>query len=246
MTSDKAGDAGKLKIAVFELGEIPEPLARKYPYYPRMIAEWISPSLPDADFTGMSPVTGDPLPEVDAFDGYIYSGSRHGIYEDLTWIEPLKEFIREATAAGKPQFGICFGHQIAAEALGGKAVKSDQGWGIGVHTYDMQLEVNGNTRQVPVMVMHQDQVIAVPETATVLGGNEFCPIGAVRYDNTVLTVQFHPEFSEAYMEDLLELRGGVTFPTDLTEEARKSLAQPVDSRLIADWAADFFRHNLAD
>ena len=194
MTYDKAGDAGKLKIAVFELGEIPEPLARKYPYYPRMIAEWISPSLPEADFTGMSPVTGDPLPEVDAFDGYIYSGSRHGIYEDLTWIEPLKEFIREATAAGKPQFGICFGHQIAAEALGGKAVKSDQGWGIGVHKYDMQLDFNGTLRQLPVMVMHQDQVIALPDIATVVGSSEFCPIGAVRYDDTVLTVQFHPEF----------------------------------------------------
>ncbi len=230
-----------MKIAVFELGEIPEELNEKYPYYPKMIAQWLSPFMPEAVFTGVSPVTGEVLPPVQAFDGYIYSGSRHGVYDELHWIEPLEDFIRRATAAGKPQFGICFGHQIAAEALGGKALKSDQGWGIGVHTYHMRLGTNDAGRQVPVMVMHQDQVIAVPDTAKIIGGNEFCPIGAVRYDDIVLTVQFHPEFSEEYMIDLLDLRGGVLFPVDRTEAARRSLAQQADSKLIADWAAEFFR-----
>ena len=235
----------QINIATFELGEIPEQLNQSYPYYPKMIAEWISPSIPEAEFTGFSPVTGEALPAATEFDGYIYSGSRHGVYDDLAWIEPMKEFIREATAAGKPQFGICFGHQIAAEALGGKAVKSEQGWGIGVHTYDMTFENDGPCRQVPVMVMHQDQVIVLPDNAAIIGGNEFCPTGAVRYDDTLLTVQFHPEFSKAYMSDLLDLRGGITFPMDRTEIARESLTQEIDSRLIADWAAEFFRRKLA-
>lgn len=233
-----------LNIAAFELGEIPEQLNHKYPCYPKMIAEWLSPSLPEAEFTGFSPVTGEALPAIDAFDGYIYSGSRHGVYDDLDWIDPMKDFIRAANTAGIPQFGICFGHQIAAEALGGKAVKSEYGWGLGVHSYDIHLGNNGTASKVPVLVMHQDQVIAVPESAEVIGGNEFCPIGAVRYDDNMLTVQFHPEFDEDYMVDLLDLRGGVTFPMDLTEAARISLAQHADSRLIADWAADFFRSHL--
>lgn len=234
-----------MRIAVFELGPIPEPLDRKYPDYSTMIANWIAPSLPEAEFTGVSPIRGDPAPRVDAFDGYIYSGSRYGVYDDLDWIAPLKRFIGQATQAGKPQFGICFGHQLAAEALGGKAIKSDRGWGIGVHIYDMRLDPDGASRRVPVMVMHQDQVVEVPETARIIGGNEFCPVGALIYDDTVLTVQFHPEFSEEYMTDLLDLRGGVVFPPDLTEEARRSLARHADDRLIAEWAADFFRRKLA-
>jgi GMP synthase-like glutamine amidotransferase len=236
----------RVNIAVFELGEIPVQLNHKYPDYPKMIAEWLAPSMPEAEFTGMSPVTGEPVPPVGAFDGYIYSGSRHGVYDDLEWIEPLKVFIRAATAAGKPQFGICFGHQIAAEALGGRAVKSEQGWGIGVHTYRMRMQEIGAEREVPVMVMHQDQVIEVPRNARILGGNTFCPIGAVRYDDVVLTVQFHPEFSIEYMSDLLDLRGGVTFPADRTETARESLVNQADGRLIADLAAGFFRKHLTD
>lgn len=234
-----------MRIAVFEMGPIPEPLDRKYPCYPTMIANWIAPSIPEAEFTGVSPITGEAIPALDAFDGYIYSGSRYGVYDGLEWMEPVKEFIRLATGSGIPQFGICFGHQIAAEALGGKAVKSDRGWGLGVHDYDMQLDMNGRVTGVPVMVMHQDQVISIPESARLVGGNEFCPLGALSYDDILLTVQFHPEFSEVYMRDLLDLRGGTIFPADLTAEAYRSLARKADGRLIADWAADFFRRKLA-
>lgn len=229
-------------IAVFELGKIPEELNDKYPYYPKMIAEWLSPSMPEAMFTGISPVRGDKFPPVDDYDGYIYSGSRHGVYDGLDWIEPVKSFIQSVAKARIPQFGICFGHQIIAEAMGGKAVKSDNGWGVGVHTYGMRLEISAdNTKSVPVMVMHQDQVIALPDTAEVIGGNEFCPIGVARYPESILTVQFHPEFEMDYMLDLLDLRGGITIPVERTDAARQSLTQSPQQRLIGDWAAHFFR-----
>ena len=233
-----------MNIAIFGLGEIPEEIHDKYPDYPKMIAEWLSPSMPEATFTGISPVSGDKLPWVDAYDGYIYSGSRHGVYDALDWIEPVKSFIQSVAKIRKPQFGICFGHQIIAEAMGGKAVKSDRGWGVGVHTYAMWLQNAGNTKQVPVTIMHQDQVIALPDTAEAIGGNEFCPIGVARYPESVLTVQFHPEFTMDYMVDLLDLRGGITIPIERTDTARDSLAQFPEDRLIGDWAADFFRASL--
>jgi GMP synthase-like glutamine amidotransferase len=233
-----------MNIAIFELGEIPEELSDRYPDYPKMIAGWLSPSMPEAKFTGISPVRGDKLPRLDAYDGYIYSGSRHGVYDGLNWIEPVKSFIRSVAGFRKPQFGICFGHQIIAEAMGGKAVKSDRGWGVGVHTYGIGQMSTGNTKQVPVMVMHQDQVIALPYTAEVIGGNEFCPIGVARYPESVLTVQFHPEFNMDYMVDLLDLRGGITIPIERTDAARNSLVQTPEDRQIGDWTADFFRVNL--
>lgn len=233
------------RVVVLELGELPREIAHRHPYYPKMISQWLSPSLPEFAFSGMSPVRGEALPAPDAFDGYVYSGSRHGVYDDLDWIEPLKAFIRAVGAAGKPQFGICFGHQIMAEALGGKAVKSDKGWGCGVDVYDVRL--NGSRQhvtQVPVMIWHQDQVIALPDSADVLGGNEFCPIGVVRYQIPALSVQFHPEFSKQYITDLLDLRGGTVIPANLAAAARESLQRPPDSGLVAEWTGDFFREHL--
>jgi len=235
-----------VNIAIFELGELPEEISDKYPDYPEMIAQWLAPSMPEARFTGISLVRGEKAPPVDTYDGYIYSGSRYGVYDELDWFDPLKFFIQSAAGARIPQFGICFGHQVIAEAMGGKAVKSDRGWGVGVHTYSMQLQKNrGNTKQIRIMVMHQDQVVELPEKAQVIGGNKFCPIGAVRYPDSVLTVQFHPEFNMDYMFDLLDLRGGVTIPIERTEAARKSLSQTSERSLIADWAADFFREQTA-
>ena len=233
------------RIAVFELGELPQEIAHKHPYYPKMISEWLSPSLPQVSYAGISPVRGEALPDIDAFDGYIYSGSRHGVYDPFEWIAPLKSFIREVTAAEIPQFGICFGHQIMAEALGGKAVKSEKGWGVGVDTYDLRLNANqGDATQVPVMIWHQDQVIALPDSAQVLGGNDFCPIGVVRYQQPALSVQFHPEFSEQYMNDLLDLRGGTVISKEQTDAARASMLTVPNSKLIADWTGDFFREQL--
>ena len=51
-------------------------------------------------------------------DGWLVSGSRSGAYEDHPWIEPLEDFLRSAYAASVPVVGICFGHQILAQALG--------------------------------------------------------------------------------------------------------------------------------
>ena len=63
-------------------------------------------------------------------DGWLLTGSRHGAYEDLPWIPPLEDFIREIHAGGRPMVGICFGHQIIAKALGGKVEKYDGGWAV--------------------------------------------------------------------------------------------------------------------
>ncbi|MEM9988211.1 MAG: gamma-glutamyl-gamma-aminobutyrate hydrolase family protein, partial [Pseudomonadota bacterium] len=65
------------------------------------------------------------------------TGSPAGVYEDHPWIAPLEDSIREWTWQNHPVVGICFGHQIMAQALGGMVQKSDRGWGVGLHTYNM-------------------------------------------------------------------------------------------------------------
>ena len=63
-------------------------------------------------------------------DGWLITGSRHGVYEDLPWMRTLKDFLRQAAARRVPVVGICFGHQILAEAMGGRVEKSGRSWGV--------------------------------------------------------------------------------------------------------------------
>ncbi len=74
---------------------------------------------------------------VKAADGWLVTGSKFGVYESHDWIGLLEEFLREAYAGNVPIVGICFGHQILAQALGGKAEKFKRGWSVGVEAYSL-------------------------------------------------------------------------------------------------------------
>jgi GMP synthase-like glutamine amidotransferase len=76
-------------------------------------------------------VDGDFPDGPDAADAWLITGSPHGVYEDRPWIAPLEAFIRDIRDAGRPLVGICFGHQIVAQAFGGRVEKFDGGWALG-------------------------------------------------------------------------------------------------------------------
>ncbi len=244
------------RIGVFEAGPVPDEITDHYPNYAQMIINWLQPALPDVEFKAYSPLRGEALPAIDACDGYIYSGSRHGAYDDIDWIAPLEQFIRDLDAARIPQFGICFGHQIMAQALGGKVVKSDRGWGCGIQHYTIHCDSLTSLRQaarerdgidpdqdetLQVLLMHQDQVVELPATAKSIGGNDFCPYGVIRYEGPALSVQFHPEFSNVYVDDLLRLRGGTVIDQNAADAGKASLTVIPDNPIIADWVAGFFQ-----
>lgn len=168
-------------------------------------------------------------------DGWILTGSRHGAYEDHAFIPPLEDFIRAAFAAGRPLLGICFGHQIIAQAMGGRVEKAEAGWGIGRHVYDFD-----GLGPVALTAWHQDQVTLIPEGAEVVARSEFCPAAALRYGDSALTVQAHPEFGRDVTAAFLGLkRDELTYPEDLLDQARVDLAHPLDTAPVVDWMADF-------
>ncbi|MDF1719093.1 MAG: type 1 glutamine amidotransferase [Minwuia sp.] len=226
-----------MKIGVLECGRPPDALLDSYGDYPDFMAEWLSPAMPAATFTGI-PVVDGILPDTAAaFDGYVITGSRHGVYDPLPWITLLKAFIRQAVQADIPQVGICFGHQIVAEALGGRAEKSARGWGVGRQTYDVALD--DDVADLGMLVFHQDQVVALPDNARVLGGNAFCPNGIVRYAEPVITAQFHPEFTVPFFRGLIDVRTVESLPTDIAENARRSLTTAPENARFARWTAQF-------
>ena len=168
-------------------------------------------------------------------DGWLITGSRHGAYEDHPFIKPLEDLIRDIVAGGVPLVGICFGHQIIAQALGGKVERSAKGWAVGAQEYDF----GGETLRLNAW--HRDQVVAVPDSARVVATNDFCENAALVYDDRAFTVQAHPEFRPAFVDGLMRTRGPGLVPEALMAEARAKLDAPLDDKGIAGRIAAFFK-----
>lgn len=168
-------------------------------------------------------------------DGWLLGGSRHGVYEDIPFIAPLKEFVREAYAAGVPVAGICFGHQLIAQALGGHVEKFSGGWGMGHTDYDFEGET------LTINAFHQDQVITVPPEARVVGTNAFCENAALAYKGRAFSLQAHPEFTRTDMDLLYENRAPKLVDADKIAQARARESEPNDNAKAASLIARFFK-----
>ena len=164
-----------------------------------------------------------------AADAWLVTGSKHGAYEDHDFISPLEDLIRAIRDADVPMVGVCFGHQIVAQALGGRVEKFAGGWGIGRTVY--AIEGLGTAH---ITGWHQDQVVEVPPSARVVGRSDHCATAALAYGDRIWTIQPHPEFGReitaTYVEDK---RGTLDYPDDLMDRAEAALGQPLDGARVA-------------
>ena len=170
-------------------------------------------------------------------DGWLITGSRHGAYEDHPFIRPLEDFIRKSIAEKVPMVGICFGHQIIAQAMGGKVERYGEGWAVGPTEYDF----DGQT--IKLNAWHRDQVTKVPDGATVCASNDFCENAALVYGDLAFTVQAHPEFKDEFVDGLLRTRAPGVVPPDVMAAAAAKLGHDNDAAAVADRIADFFKQN---
>ena len=172
---------------------------------------------------------------IEECDGWLITGSKHGAYEPHSWIPPLEQFIRDVYADGRPMVGICFGHQIIAQALGGTVEKYSKGWAVGRQEY----VIDGET--LALNAWHQDQVTRLPDGATVIGRNAFCDNAALVYDTRIMTVQPHPEHTAEFVGRLAESRGRGLVPDDLLDRAIADTGKPTDEQTIAGRMAAFLK-----
>ena len=222
-----------MKVAVLETGRPPGDLAERFGDYPAMFARLLGPGFDIESFD----VQGGSLLERGSHGAYLITGSPAGVYEDRPWIAPLAEFIRSA-GTGR-MVGICFGHQIMAEALGGHVEKSERGWGIGLHRYaiDSVEWWMDAAEEIAVPVSHQDQVVVRPPNTKVLAHSAFAPFAALAWtDRPAISFQFHPEFSPDYAKALIEARYDVA-PDP--ETAIASLDAPNDNARVGEWISRF-------
>jgi GMP synthase-like glutamine amidotransferase len=232
-----------MRIAIIETGAPPEALRDRHPHYPDMMRRAIGPNDPRLSFSAHRVFEGAAPPPVGMFDGFLFTGSSAGVYEGHDWIAPTEALIREAAAAGKPQVGICFGHQLMAQAFGGKVEKSEKGWGVGLHAYDVVDEADWmapRPRRIACAVSHQDQVVVRPAGSRRLIGSAFCENAALAYaQGPAISFQMHPEFEHDYAADLIRLRRG-RLGDEVASAGLSSLSQRSDRELIARWIAAFF------
>ena len=225
-----------MKVAILETGTPPGKLAEQFGDYPTMFARMLGPEFEIERFDVAAGLLPDD-PEDHA--AYLITGSPAGVYESLPWIAPLCDFIRAAGHA--KMVGICFGHQVMAEALGGHVEKSDKGWGAGLHLYSVVQREPWMDGSEPIAVpaSHQDQVVVQPPNTGIVAQSSFTPFAGLAWtDRPSISFQFHPEFSPGFAKALIQKRYDIV-PDP--EEAIASLDAPNDNDRVAGWIRRFLK-----
>jgi GMP synthase-like glutamine amidotransferase len=223
-----------MKLAILETGRPPGDLSDWFGDYPAMFGRLLGDEFEVETFD----VQAGQLPAGD-HDAVLITGSPAGVYDGLPWIKPLSDFIR--AAADRKMVGVCFGHQIMSEALGGMVVKSEKGWGAGLHRYSVVRSepwLDGE-REISIPASHQDQVVIQPPNTEIVAASDFTPYAALAWtDRPAISFQFHPEFEPAFAKALIEKRYDVVPDPDA---AIASLDAPNDIQRVGGWIRRFLK-----
>ncbi len=234
-----------MKVTILETGRAPGRLSEDFPRYPDMFVSLLSKADESLAFETVSLIEGAAIPEAGGCEAVVITGSPAAVYDPAPWIDPLRDFVRTAFSARTPMVGICFGHQIIADAMGGDVRKSGKGWGVGRHTYEVVERrpwMSGAGRAFSLPASHQDQVITPPAGARTLARSDHTEHAMLLYEDApVMSLQGHPEFRDAFAAALYSARRGKTLSDAETDAAIESLRRPGDNALVGSWMVRFLK-----
>jgi GMP synthase-like glutamine amidotransferase len=196
--------------------------------------------MPELDVETFDVCHGQLPSSIDACDAYVCGASRWSVFDDQAWIPPLTAFVRALHAGERPFVGICFGHQLMAEALGGRVARGTS-WGIGVQPIDVTRHeswMQPARERLQLLHSHQDQVEQLPPDAVVLGSSPHCPVALFRVGSTMLGIQAHPELAGAYVDALMVDRTE-RIGAEPVRRARATLNTPTDADIVSQWVREF-------
>jgi len=157
----------------------------------------------DADLVEFDVNNGE-LPPHTEFDGLVVTGSRASVYWEEDWIDPLVDYVADAAADGVPILGVCYGHQVLAEALGGRVAGMDD-FELGYNTVEQVGDdplLSGISEEFTVFTSHGDAVVDLPPGAELIARNDH-GVHGFRHDDC-WGVQFHPEYDIETAYDIAE------------------------------------------
>lgn len=232
-----------MKIGILQTDSVRPELIDQFGDYPDMFQLLFSKVDPTLSFETYDVQHGEYPNTIHACDAYLTTGSKASVYDGENWIKTLLDYIVKLNNHNKKLLAVCFGHQLVAEAYGGKTEKSSIGWGVGVHTVEVQTKpswMRPESDSFNVVVSHQDQVTQLPDNARLIAGNDFCPNGMFQLGDNILTIQGHPEFSKPYAEVMMQYRADIIGATTF-KEGIESLQKTVDDLTIARWFVEFLK-----
>lgn len=230
-----------IKLAILQTGVPPAAVQERFDGYPAMFRRLLGEEA--YAYQTFDVQAGDYPEAVEAFDGYLLTGSDAGAYDPDPWVSELRGFLQAAKGRAA-LVGVCFGHQIMAEAFGGKVIKSPKGRALGLHEYVVERHEPwmDDAEVIRAPAAHGDQVVELPPGARVVAGSDFTPYGMLAYgDQPAISIQLHPEFAPDYSKALIDLRRGGRMPPELLDRAEASLAAPDDRARLGAWITGFLQ-----
>ena len=234
-----------MKVGILATGITPDELLGQYGSYADMFVQLFDQADVQFEYEVFDVRDGVFPDSAEQCEGWIITGSKFNVDENRDWMQRLKQLILDVDAAGLPMLGICFGHQIIAEAFGGKVEAFEGGWGVGLHRYNLIGEnrfIKDGAQCFTISAMHRYQVTAKPENSRIFAESEFCKYAGLVYGDNILTFQAHPEFNLDYETELVALRKGAVIPEQTADDGLATLraeGAATDSLQVAGWMAGF-------
>ena len=194
-------------LLLIQTGEAPDALVTRFGGF----ADWFRAAM-RIDAAQMRVVRvdeGETLPDPRDVPGAVITGSAAMVTERADWSERTTGWIRDAMDAETPLFGVCYGHQLMAHALGGTVGWLPAGREIGTESITRLTEVrdaHALPPSFPAHTTHRQTVLAPPPGAEILARSERDPHQLLRYAPNALSSQFHPEFTPDFMRAYIEVR----------------------------------------
>jgi GMP synthase-like glutamine amidotransferase len=234
-----------LKIGLLQCDHVTEEMQPQHGDVPDLFKNLFNRVAPEVSLDIYDVTNGEYPDLTNNYAGFISSGSRYSVYDQDPWIIRFKEFVRELYHHNRKFVGICFGHQMIAEALGGKCAMSDHGWGVGIKEVTIQHSkpwMKPELESFRLIVSHLDQVIELPQNSEIIGKNDHCPCSVYTVGEHFLGIQGHPEFTPTFITDLMAHRLD-RIGRNIVDEATATLTMPTDEAVVTRWMINFILHH---